>query len=394
MTEVIMTKMGDAMEEGTLLKWRKGENESVQEGEPIADIQTDKANVELVAPASGLLVNLKVKEGDTVPVGVVIAYVAVEGESLTSLTEQDKLQPKGFEFISKSDSSTERIKASPIARKIASEKGINLAQVQGSGPGGRIVERDIEQYIQTHQGQVPALPPQGMPAGLVPGEPIELTRTRRLIAQRTTVSKQTVPHFYVTSKIDMEALLTLRAKLNSGENALKLSINDFIIKACAVAITKFPQVNSVYLNDKLIPILNVNIGVMVAIPDGLVVPVLKECEKKSLRTIATEAKVLFDKAREGTLSLNEMTGSTFGLSNLGMFDVDEFSAIIFPPNAAILAIATAKKVPVVLEDGAITARTRMKVTLSVDHRVLDGVIGAQFLKEIKTLIENPVSLVV
>jgi pyruvate dehydrogenase E2 component (dihydrolipoamide acetyltransferase) len=405
MQTIIMPKMGDAMEEGTLVRWLKQEGEPVKEGEPIAEIATDKATIELEAPASGILRGIRVPEGATVPINTPLAYILTEGETLPEESKRDGatpapaaapqvVAPPSEVKAAYAPAAEERIKASPLARKIAQEHGIDLRLLQGTGPQGRIVERDVLAYLEKMRPPAPApvaappVPPTPAPAGAARTEP--LNRLRQITAQRTTEAKQTIPHFYLTMEIDMEEALALRAKLNSMEESFRISVNDMIVKACAVALEKHPIVNASYREGQLVYPDGIHIGIAVASEEGLLVAVVRHCEGKSLRRIAQEAQTLVQKAREGKLLPDEMTGNTFTVSNLGMFDIDEFSAIINPPASAILAVGAVKKVPVVLEDGSIQPRARMKVTLSCDHRVLDGATGARFLQELKRALENPV----
>jgi pyruvate dehydrogenase E2 component (dihydrolipoamide acetyltransferase) len=412
MQTIIMPKMGDAMEEGTLIRWLKHEGDTVQEGEPIAEIATDKATVEIEAPVSGVLRGIRVAENTVVPVNTPLAYILQEGESLPADGDGKASAPPDAAAAPQPAPTAvaaapkpaptptdgeERVLASPLARKIAAEHGIDLRQVQGTGPKGRIVERDVLAYLETRPATVaptPAPPPMPMPAPAVAATPVEArietpNRLRQITAQRTTEAHQTIPHFYLTMEIDMEEALALRQRLNQLDESLRISINDLIVKACAVAIEQHPIVNASYQNGQIVHPNGIHIGIAVAVEQGLLVAVLKHCEGKSLRRIAQESQSLIQKAREGKLLPDEMTGNTFTVSNLGMFGIEQFTAIINPPASAILAVGATKRVPVVQEDGTIVARQRMKVTLSCDHRVLDGAVGAQFLQTLKQVLENP-----
>ena len=409
MQTIIMPKMGDAMEEGTLVRWLKQEGDAVQEGEPIAEIATDKATVEFEAPVSGVLRGIRVAENAVVPVNTPLAYILQEGESLptdgdgkasepakpAAAAPQPAPAPTAVAAAPPSapTNGEERVLASPLARKIAAEHGIDLRQVQGTGPKGRIVERDVLAYLESRKATVAPAPPP-MPAPVVAAAPAEarvetLTRLRQITAQRTTEAHQTIPHFYLTMEIDMEEAVALRQRLNQLDESLRVSVNDLIVKACAVAIEQHPIVNASYQNGQLVHPNGVHIGIAVAVEQGLLVAVLRHCEGKSLRRIAQESQTLIQKAREGKLLPDEMTGNTFTVSNLGMFGIEQFTAIINPPASAILAVGATKRAPVVQEDGTIVARQRMKVTLSCDHRVLDGAVGAQFLQTLKQVLENP-----
>lgn len=410
MAQVIMPKMGDGMSEGTVLRWLKKEGDTVEVGDILAEIETDKASVELPADISGKLVTIQVKEGETVPVGAVIAEILAEGEQPQTAVPAPPEQtapaetitpPPAGKTLREEPPTQERVKASPLARRIAQEAGIDLAMVKGTGPGGRIVERDVQQFLASRQGE--ARPPIVEPTrpteavletpSLTGGEP--LSRMRRLIAERTTLTKQTVPHFYVTMDIDMSEAMALRERLNAAlpEDAPKISVNDLVTKACALTLARFPRVNALYQNERIYPSSEIHIGIAVALPDGLIVPVLRHCERKTLRQIATETRHLIEKARAGRLTPEEYTGATFSISNLGMYGVDEFIAIINPPAVAILAVGAVQKQPVALEDDTVVVRPRMKVTLSADHRALDGAVAAEFLRELKAILENPYVMV-
>lgn len=413
MAQVIMPKMGDGMTEGTILRWLKKEGDVVEIGDIIAEVETDKASVELPAEASGKLASILAKEGDTVPVGTVIAEILGEGEQpqVTRTAEPaavaeepsvpgEELAIPSAEAPPTEAPAQERVKASPLARRIAIEAGIDLAMVKGTGPGGRIVERDVQQFIASRQAapRIPIAEPSPSvsapeDAVLTGGEP--LSRMRRLIAERTTLTKQTVPHFYVTMDIDMTEAMALRERLNATlpEDAPRISVNDLVTKACALALARYPQVNALYQNDRVYPSSEVHIGIMVALPGGLIVPVLRHCERKTLRQIAVETRQLVEKARAGRLASDEYTGATFSISNLGMYGVDEFIAIINPPAVAILAVGAVQKQPVALDDDSVVVRPRMKVTLSADHRALDGAVAAEFLRELKRILENPYIMV-
>ena len=458
MTEVIMPKMGDGMEEGTLLEWLKADGDKVKSGEVIGTIQTDKATLELEAPGSGTLKGIKLEAGGTVPVGQAIAAILKEGESLpadwgagvsvTPAASEGSVdapqKPAGTPFPVPADAPTElqqaattptrpeaasgefgitadqatatnsqgteesaqaakhassatdaqpvtegRVKASPLARKVAAEKGIDLAQVKGTGPGGRIVEADVS-------GFKPPVAPPAPTAVAAPGgedEIVKLPRLRIITGKRTQESKQQVPHFYVTVEVDVENILGLRAMFEAQE-AGKVTINDFVMKACALALREMPEINaSLQGTDSLKMHGSVNVGIAVALADGLTVPVVKNADKLSLRELSATAKELAKKARDGKASMDDLSGSTFAVSNMGMLDVDNFIAIVNQPNAAIVAIASVRKKAVVDEEtGEIVARSRMNVTGSFDHRVCDGAGGAKFVNLVKTYLENPTRL--
>ncbi|MFQ3610636.1 MAG: dihydrolipoamide acetyltransferase family protein [Fimbriimonadales bacterium] len=415
MHTIIMPKMGDAMEEGTLVRWLKAEGESVKEGEPIAEIATDKATIEIEAPGSGVLKGIRVQEGQIVPISTPLAYILAEGESLPTESTDGKppaktegspapAPPPSPAPTAIADKGTpSRVKASPLARKIAEEHKVDLSLITGTGPQGRIVERDVLAYLEAQKSAVPSAPaPAPTPTPPAPpaptpisaGERAEpLNRLRQISAQRTTEAKQTIPHFYLTMEIDMENALAFRAQVNQADESVKVSVNDLIVKACAVALERYPVAHARYEGNQIVYPSGAHIGIAVAVEEGLLVAVVRHCEQKSLRRIAQESQTLVQKAREGKLLPDEMTGNTFTVSNLGMFGIEEFAAIINPPAPAILAVGAVKKVPVVLEDGTIVPRAQMKVTLSCDHRVLDGATGARFLQELKRVLENPVLMV-
>jgi pyruvate dehydrogenase E2 component (dihydrolipoamide acetyltransferase) len=417
MTEVIMPKMGDGMEEGTLVEWTKKEGESVKSGEIIGSIQTDKATLELEAPGSGVLTGILIKEGETVPVGQAIAALLKEGEKLpdgwggksaqsapakAAEVKPDEVKAQELKVEAPAQAATEpastngakapsaddRVKASPLARKIAAELGVNLSDVTGSGPGGRIVEKDVR----GSQGKEPT---QAQPAQLTASaedQTIQLNRLRQITAKRTAESKQQVPHFYVTVEVDVEKILALREMFEEEESG-KVSINDFVVKACALALRDMPGVNASFQGTTLLQYGGVNIGIAVALEDGLTVPVVHNADQLSLRAISAKVRDLAGRAKENKLSLDELSGSTFSISNMGMLDVDNFLAIVNQPNAAILAISSVRKKVVATEDDEIEIRNRMNITCSFDHRVADGAVGAKFINVVKGYLENPTRLI-
>ncbi len=409
MTEVIMPKMGDGMEEGTLVDWLKKDGEKVKSGEVIGTIQTDKATLELEAPASGILTGFLIGPGETVPVGRPIAAILRNGEKLpegwggaasgsaTAPSQQAAGEPAPSAAPAQPEapaapSASDRIKASPLARKIAAEAGLDLSSVVGTGPGGRIVEKDVRAALAAGP-KLPKFPvAEPAPVSAAPEDTVvKLTRLRQITAQRTAQSKQQAPHFYVTVAVDVDAIQALRRQFEA-EGSGKVSVNDFVIRACALALRDMPEVNASFQGDSVVRHGAVNIGMAVAVPDGLTVPVLKNADQLTLRQISAKAKELAAKARDNKLSPDELTGSTFSISNMGMLDVDEFGAIINTPNAAILAVATARKTVVVNDEDEIEIRERMNITLSCDHRVLDGADGARFVNKVKEYLQNPTRL--
>ena len=404
MAEVIMPKMGDAMTEGKVLRWMKHPGDTVAAGEAIAEIETDKVNVELPAEESGTLTEILAAEGATVPVGGAIAVILKPGEERAgagtpSATERHsasgapapapstaKPPEPGAAPTPERIPPEERIKASPLARRLARERGIDLAEIQGTGPEGRITKEDVEAFLTRR-----AAPRAETPAPST--EDVPLTRMRQTIARRMAESKQQAPHFYVTVEILMDEALALRARLNGDLGEKVVSVNDLILKAAARALRTFPNLNGSFTGESLRRHGEIHMGFALALPEGLIVPVIRHCDRKSIPEIAREAKDLGERARTGRLHPDELQGATFTVSNLGMFDVENFIAIINPPQAAILAVGSAQPRAVV-DGGAIRAATVMKATLSADHRVTDGAEAARYLAEVKRLLQNPALLLV
>ncbi len=418
MAEVIMPKMSDAMMEGKILFWRKRVGDPIARGEVIAEIETDKVNVEIEAEASGTLSQILVPEGAPAPVGAVIAHInggeapvqarATPGpspraapagpplpEAASASAGEGAVERTGAPRPAEAHPAEERIKASPIARRMAGEQGIDLAQVTGTGPGGRIVERDIEAYVATRRAATPTAPGRPGPAPEADFADIELSRMRQAIACTVVHSKQTIPHFYVTSEVDMTRALDLRAQLTAayGEDQGRVSVNDLILKATSFALRKYPSLNAQFIEPATLRRFHrIHLGIMVAIPDGLVLPVLRDADRLPLLTLAREARRLVEGARQRHLRQEDYTGATFAVSNLGMYDVTNFTAIINVPQSGILAAGRNQERPVV-RDEQIVARPMIEITISADHRVTDGVGAAEFLVEVKRLLENPVLLV-
>ena len=405
-TVVAMPSMGYDMKEGVVVRWRKKEGEQVARGEVIAEIETDKATVEMEAYASGVLGKILAEEGASIPVGDLIAVITAPGEevppleSLTIETPQEATAeaaepgpPAAQTTVGAHDpqmpaAQTGRVAATPIARRLAMELGIDLALVTGTGPNGRIQEEDVRNFTPTSPAAIPA----AAPSQPRPGERVELSRMRKAIAGVTVQSMTQAPHFYVTSEIDMTRAMSLRRELNEAlGDGVRVSVNDLIVKASTLALANHPKFNSSFDGDSLQVHGDINVGIAVALEQGLIVPAVSQCQDKSLAEIAVASRDLIDRAHGGALRAEEYTGGTFAVSNLGMFDVDSFTAIIFPPNSAVLAVGTVKEQPVVRE-GEIKAAQIMKATLSTDHRVADGAEAAQFLMEVKRCLENPVSL--
>ena len=403
-TNIVMPQMGYDMREGTVVKWYKGEGEEVARGEVIADIETDKATVEFEAYTSGVLRRIIADEGVSIPVGELIAVIAGADEVLdeipTSSTDdpEDAVTPVATtsqkqNYIGETTAPVPpqdtRLRASPIARRLAKEKNIDLAVVTGTGPGGRITEQDVLEFVSpvATSGQQP-----NIPSSVGSGDKVELSRMRQVIAKVTSDSKREAPHFYVTAEIDMGKAMEFRRDINDSFPAdNRVSVNDMVLKASSIVLEQYPKFNGSFQENYLQLNSSINIGMAIALEAGLIVPGINDCGNKSLRQIAAASKDLIDRANNGTLRNEEYSGTTFSVSNLGMFDVDSFAAIIFPPHAAVLAVGTVRQQPVV-KDGQIAVGLVMKATLSTDHRVADGAEAAQFLVEIKKLLETPVSL--
>lgn len=424
MAEIVtMPKLGFDMAEGTLVRWVISEGESVKKGAVLAEIETDKATVEVEANTSGTLLRHLVEQGSVVPVNTPIAIIGQPGEEIPRfdsqegsasqpVTESEEAPPPAASTtqpLLEIDTGTlpAGVRATPLARRLAQESGIDIRNIPGSGPSGRIRKEDVEAYIeeQAHKPvEAPSLPPQAvLPASLsapaiTPGEQkrIPLTKLRAIIGKRMAQSTQTAPHFFVTHDVDVEGLLKLRQEVNQllpdGE---KISVNDFIVRATALALRVFPNLNASIdeENGEIIQHGSINIGVAVALESGLITVVCKNADQKSVRTIAQEVRALVSRAREGKVRPEDIEGSTFSISNLGMFDVAQFSAIINPPEAAILAVGSARQLPVVKDD-ALQVGWRMNLTISVDHRISDGAEAAQFLQQLARYLENPLQLLI
>ena len=401
-TTIIMPQMGYDMREGTVVRWLKREGDTVSRGDVIAEIETEKATVEMAAFSTGVLGRIVVEEGRTVPVGELIALITQPGEAvpaieeivgstapsaLPSIAPPPVASPEGRvkEAAEAPAGPTGEIRASPMARRLAAEKGIELALVKGTGPGGRVTEADVLGYEERGAAA---------PGPTALGDKIELTRMRRAIARVTSQSKREAPHFYVTSEIDMDAAMAFRKQLNDALlDDTRVSVNDLVVKAAAKALERFPKFNGSFQEDHLQLNADLNIGIAVALEEGLIVPAIGGCQQKSLVEIAKASSDFIQRAPSGTLTAGEYTGSTFSVSNLGMFEVDNFAAIILPSNAAVLAVGAVKE-QAVARDGQVAIAQIMKATLSVDHRVADGAEGAEFLMEVKRHLEHPMSLLV
>jgi pyruvate dehydrogenase E2 component (dihydrolipoamide acetyltransferase) len=403
-----MPKLGFDMAEGKLIKWVKGENEKIEKGDVLAEIETDKATVEVESTFSGIVSKHLVAENTVLPVGTPIAVITNEGEvfdaeELTKKKIEEKVSPpENHESQAKDEAVKEEpsekpvtrgfVKASPLAKRIAQEKGINLAAISGSGPGERIVKRDLEKVQVSKSVPVPqpALTPEAsIPKVLGKDEIIEVSRLRAAIGKRMLESHQSIPYFTLTHSYNADALIALRKEMNEGMgDEAKISVNDLFIRATALALLKFPNLNASISGNQLTQKGNINIGVAVAVENGLLTIVVKNADQKPLSSISMEMKEMTTRVKGGKVRNEDIEGSTFTISNLGMFEVEDFTAIINPPEAAILAIGSAMQVPVV-EDGLLAVGWRVKATLSADHRITDGAEAARFMQHLALYLEQP-----
>ena len=433
-TKVVMAQLSPTMEEGKLVEWKVREGDRVETSDLLAEIETDKANMDIEALGGGVVRRVLVPEGATVPVGSIIGIIAEPDEDISALLAEAEA---GLVAVSEPAAASEpeaslpdsvtpsagappaaapglledgpgppaggsgsmetRVRVSPVARRIADAAGIPLAGISGSGPGGRIVRRDVEAVRES--GVAPSAPPPVFPAREVVAGPerladatVELSQMRKAIARRLVQSIAPIPHFFLTSEIDMGRALDLRAELNARLQSGKIGVNDLLIKVTAEALARHPEINASWEGETIRRHGSADIGIAVAVDDGLITPVLRGADRKGLLQISAEAAGLIDRARQRRLAPEEYQGATFSISNLGMFDIDQFTAIINPPEAAILAVGATIEKPVVVE-GEVTVRRRMRVTMSCDHRVIDGAMGARFLRTLKAMLENPLELV-
>ncbi len=416
---VLMPRLSDTMTEGVIAGWNKNLGDDVKKGDVLAEIETDKATMELESYKNGKLLYQGAKKGEKIQVNDLLCIIgeegkvdvdaivaAVKGGGAVASAETKEAEPEK-EAAATAETATEesgssndgsRVKASPLAKKLASEKGIDINKVKGSGDGGRIVKSDIDNFKETaapaastSTATAPAAKAaNAAPAGVVSFDEVPVSQMRKVIAKRLSESLFTAPHFYLTMQIDMDAAVAGRAKINEF-SPVKVSFNDMVLKACAIALKQHPAVNSSWLGDKIRTNHHVNIGVAVAVEDGLLVPVVRFADGKSLSTISGEVKEFAKKAKDKKLQPADWEGSTFTISNLGMFGIDEFTAIINPPDACILAVGGISQVPVV-KNGQVVPGNVMKVTLSCDHRVVDGATGAAFLQTLKNLLEEPLRM--
>lgn len=403
-----MPRMTDSMEQGNVVAWLKKVGDKVESGDVLAEVETDKATMELNSYKDGTLLYIGVESGN-VNIGDILAIIGKPGEDISGLLNSKTAAPEvakpaettapsqavPTETAIANSSPTEagdRIKASPLAKSIASESGVDLSKVAGSGEQGRIVKKDVEQFLQSNQPAAATSTPTATSSNASDYTDTPISQMRKVIAKRLSESKFTAPHFYLTIEINMDKAIEMRQKINEVV-PVKVSFNDMVVKGVSLALKNHPVINSSWMGTSIRTNHQINIGVAVAIEDGLMVPVIRNADQKSLSAINTEVKTLAGKAKDRKLQPEEMSGNTFTISNLGMFDIDEFTAIINPPDACILAIGSIQSKPIV-KDNQVVPGNIMKVTLSCDHRVVDGVSGAQFLQTFKGLLEEPFRLLV
>jgi pyruvate dehydrogenase E2 component (dihydrolipoamide acetyltransferase) len=412
MAEVVrMPKMSDTMTEGVLAKWHKKVGDKVKSGDLVAEVETDKATMDFESFQEGTILYIGVEEGKAVPVDTIIAILGKEGEDYKSLLTEapaaSSTETKKEEAVAapaaaatpavvnvETTSNDSRVKASPLAKKLAEEKGIDLSQVKGSAENGRIIKKDVESFTPSSAASTSKSANITIPTfiGQEKYTEVPVSQMRKTIAKRLSESKFTAPHFYLKMTVDMSAAMDARVKMNEMA-PVKISFNDIVLKAVAVALKQHPKVNSSWLGDKIRYNEHVNIGVAVAVDEGLLVPVVRFADGKSLTHISAEVKDFAQKAKDKKLQPSDWEGSTFTISNLGMFGIDEFTAIINPPDACILAVGGIQSVPVVKNNQVVPGNI-MKLTLSCDHRVVDGATGAAFLQTLKALLEEPVRLLI
>ncbi len=430
--DIVMPRLSDSMEEGTVLKWLKQVGDEVAVGEELVEIETDKANMGYEADVAGTLLEVVVQENETAPVGAVIARIGDKGAQVPApqaagpVTAGDPPLPAVAKASSvgvpptvppaapspngDASGSGDRVKASPLARRIAKELGVDIGALAGSGPGGRIVKKDVEAAKSAPAAAAPAAAPSpaATPAPAPPApaaaastetakghvEIIELTKLQQVVARRMSESKATAPHFYLTTEVDMSAAVEARARIKAhlaGEGEVVPSFNDMVVKACAIALRSFPRANGAYKDGRFELYSRINVGIAVAADDALVVPTVFDADKKGLREIAADARSLAGKVRDGRITPPELSGGTFSVSNLGMYGITSFGAIVSSPQAGILAVGAITDKPVV-KDGEIVPGKVMEMTLSCDHRILYGADGAEFLAAIKSILEEPLAL--
>jgi pyruvate dehydrogenase E2 component (dihydrolipoamide acetyltransferase) len=412
--DIAMPRLSDSMEEGTVLSWRKQVGDEVAVGEELVEIETDKANMGYEADVAGTLLEIVVGENETAPVGAVIARIGDPGAELpdkgqgasaagpvtpispTVLAAQGGSAPRGTPIGAPPAGGEERVKASPLARRIASERGVDLTFLSGSGPAGRIVRRDVETASSAGGAPVGEIGVTGPAAETAKGsvKVVEPTKLQQVVARRMSESKATAPHFYLTTDVDMSAAVAARARIKAQpavEGEVVPSFNDMVVKACAIALRRFPRANGAYKDGRFELYSRVNVGIAVAADDALVVPTVFDADKKGLREIAADARSLAGKVRDGSITPPELSGGTFSVSNLGMYGISSFQAIVNSPQAGILAVGAIADQPVV-KDGEVVPGKVMEMTLSCDHRILYGADGAEFLAEVKRILQEPLAL--
>lgn len=401
MAEIIMPKMGDAMTEGKVVRWYKKAGDAVRKGEPVLEIETDKVNLDLEAEEDGFLGGVEVEAGAIAPVGAVLAVVSADGSAPAAKSAKPAAEATPEKPAEKLPAEAaapgtkpapergagERVKSSPLARRMAKDFGVDIARVAGSGPGGRIVARDVEEA----RAGAPARSMASGRRATLQTRDVPLTAMRRTIAKRLSESIGPIPHFFLTVDLDVTQLMAVRGQINEIEET-KVSVNDFVVRAAALSLLEHPNVNASFLGESIREHGDVHIGIAVATPEGLLTPVVRNADTLSVVEIASTVRDLAERARNRKLMPDEYQGATFTISNLGMFGIEEFTAIINPPNAAILAVGAASQQAVVV-DGNIVIRDRMRVTMSCDHRVVDGAAGAQYLQSLRKYIEQPLRLV-
>lgn len=400
---LMMPRLSDTMEEGNIVGWVKKVGDKVSPGDVLAEVETDKATMDLESFYEGTLLHIAVPQGH-IAVGALLAVIGKEGEDIsailagsnapksspqptTDIVEKASESKENIQETVVSSVNSDRIKASPLAKAIASEKGIDLSKVAGTGEGGRIIKQDVEGF---KGSSIPVPTASNFVGSGEAYKDIPLSQVRKTIARRLGESKFSAPHFYLTIEVDMDNAIAARESLNKNGD-VKISYNDLVVKASALSLARHPQVNSSWMNDFIRENYLVNIGIAVAVPDGLLVPVVKNANFKSLSELNQEIKTLAGRAKDKKLGLDEMQGNTFTISNLGMFDIDNFTAIINPPDACILAVGSIVNKPVV-KNGVVVPGNTMKLTLSCDHRVVDGAVGAQFLQTLKSYLEQPLTM--
>ena len=417
MADIIeMPKLSDTMESGTLIKWLKSEGDPVATGDMLAEVETDKATMELESFEDGVLLKQLVAEGDQVAVGAPVAVIGEAGETIPEISGASapasgkatevatSEEPHQAPETTTPSAGTGRVKASPLARKIAADRGVDLGTLQGSGPGGRIVRADVLGATATPASRTPSPAPLSKPAALPAAagdERIPVSGMRSVIARRLLESKTSIPHFYLEIEVDAAPLLQLRSSLNrslgelpTDKGGAKFTVNDLILKASATALQRVPMANASWAGDHILRHGAVNLAFAVAVPEGLVTPTIRDAERKSLRQISAEARDLIGKAKDRKLKPEEMSGSTFTVTNLGMYGINSFYGIINPPNAAILSVGATVTKPVVDAKGNIVPGQRMTIGLSGDHRVVDGAVGAEFLAALREILETPALMLV